>query len=220
MARERARMSATPGAKNEYSRGNAASSGRLGPDQRPASGPRQGSAQAPGSGPAWRAERRRSREVSNRVSGLILSATLLGALLLVAAEFATLYQAHIATKSIPIESVTVGSHNSYALIPIALLAAVFGFALRRSGTRLLLVGIGLLGLVALLIALLHDLPDAHAVGLADHNSVNATTTAGVGLYLETLGAILLIAAGGLGLALAGVPRRSAARRGAKSRNSG
>jgi hypothetical protein len=97
---------------------------------------------------------------------------LLVVLLLVAAEFATLYQAVIATRSTPIESVTVGSHNSYALIPIALLAAAFGIALRRSGTRLLLSGIGLLGLVALLIALLHDLPDAHAVGLADHNSVN------------------------------------------------
>jgi hypothetical protein len=204
MARERARMSATPGAKNEYSRGNAASSGRLGPGE----GSAEGSGQGPASGPAWRAERRRSREVSSRASGLILAATLLAALLLVAAEFATLYQAHIATKSTPIESVTVGSHNSYALIPIALLAAAFGLALRRSGARLLLVGIGILGLVALLIALLHDLPDAHAVGLADHNSVNATTTAGVGLYLETLGAILLIAAAGLGLALAGIPRRS------------
>jgi hypothetical protein len=220
MARERARMSATPGAKNEYSRGNAASSGRLGPAQSAASGPGAAPAAGPAAGPAWRRERRRSREVSSRLSGLILSATLLAALLLLAAEFATLYQAHLATKSTPIKSVTVGSHNSYALIPIALLAAAFGLALRRSGTRVLLAGIGLLGLVALLIALLHDLPDAHAVGLADHNSVNATTTAGVGLYLETLGAILLIAAAGLGLVLAGVPRRSTTARGAKSENSG
>ena len=223
MARERARMSATPGAKHEYSRGNAASSGRLEPAQGAASGPGQGAASGPGSassGPAWRGRRRRSREVSSRLSGLILSATLLAALLLVAAEFATLYHAHIATKSTPIKSVTVGSHNSYALIPVALLAAAFGLALRRSGARLLLVGIGLLGLVALLIALVHDLPDAHAVGLADHNSVNATTTAGLGLYLETLGAILLIAAGGLGLVLAGIPRGPATGRGAKSQNSG
>ena len=184
-------MSATPGARNEYSRASAASKGRF----------------EPGSGPAWRAERRRSREVSNRVSGLILTATLLAALLLVAAEFATLYHAHIATRSAPVKSVTVGAHNSYALIPIVLVAAAFALALRRSGSRLLLLAIGLLGLVALLIALLHDLPDAHAVGLANHNSVSATTTPGLGLYLETLGAILLIAAGGLGLALAGLPRR-------------
>ena len=183
-------MSATPGAKNEYSRGNEASRGRS----------------EAGSGPAWRPERRHSRQLAERASGLILAGTLLAALLLLASEFTTLYQAHIASRSTPIQSVTVGSHNSYALVPIAVLAAAFGVGLRRSGSRLLLLGIGILGLVALLIALLHDLPDAHAVGLARHNSVSATTTPSIGLYLETLGGILLIAVSGLGLALAGSPR--------------
>lgn len=137
---------------------------------------------------------------------LVLVGALLAALLLAAAEFTTLYQAHLATKSTPIESVTTGSHNSYAMIPIAVLAAAFGIAVRRTGSRLVMLGIGLLGLVALLIALLHDLPDAHAVGLARHNSVVATTTPSVGIYLETLGAIFLIAVSGIGLALVGWAR--------------
>lgn len=184
-------MSAAPGARDEYSRGNAASRGGFGA----------------GSGPAWRGARRLSKPMAPGASMLILIGALVGAALLVAAEFTTLYQAHLASKATPFDSVTAGSHNSYAMIPIALLAAAFGIVVRRTGSRLVLVGIGILGLVALLLALLHDLPDAHAVGLAQHNSISATTTPGVGLYLETLGAILLIATSGIGLVLAGIPRR-------------
>lgn len=185
-------MSATPGARNEYSRGNEGSKG----------------AYEAGSGPVLRAERHRSRALGRGASGVILAGTLLAALLLVAAEFTTLYQAHLSTKSAPIKSVTAGSHNSYAMVPIAVLAAAFGLGVRRTGSRVLLLGIGILGVVALLLALLHDLPDAHAVGLANHNSVTATTTPSIGLYLETLGGILLIAMGGLGLGLAGSSRRA------------
>jgi hypothetical protein len=146
---------------------------------------------------------------------VILAVVIVGAVLLLVAEFTTLYQAHLATRSKPIQTVTAGSHNSYAMLPIAVLAAALGLAVWRTGARLALLAIGVLGVVALLIALLHDLPDAHAVGLANNNSVNATTTPNLGLYLETLGSILLVAASGLAFLIIGSPRgrrRAGARR--------
>jgi hypothetical protein len=132
-----------------------------------------------------------------------------GGLLLIAAEFATLYQVHLATKLAPIQSVTVGSHNSYAMIPIAVLATALAVAAWRGGSRAALLAVCALGVVGLLIALLGDLPDASASGLAQHNSVSATTTPQAGLYMETGGAILLIASGGLAFLIAGVPGRRA-----------
>jgi hypothetical protein len=149
---------------------------------------------------------------------VIFAVAIVGALLLVAAEFNTLYQVHVSTKLNPIQSVSAGSHNSYAMLPIAALAAAFGYGVWRSGNRLLLLAVGVLGLTALLLALLHDLPDAHAVGLADNNSVSATTTPAVALYLETAGAILLLAASGLGFMVVR-PRRLRAGAGARRRAS-
>ncbi len=186
----RAHVSATPGARSEYSRGSEGSRGSF----------------PTGAGPAWRGLRRRSLAIDSGPSKVILGIALFAALALVVAEFSTLYQAHVVTKATPIKSVTAGSHNSYAMLPVAVLAAAFGVVVWRTGSRLALLGIGVLGVVALLIALLHDLPDTHAIGLANHNSLEATTTAGPGLYIETLGAVLLIATSGLAFMVAGLPR--------------
>lgn len=144
---------------------------------------------------------------------MIFAVVIVGALLLVAAEFSTLYQVHLSTKLNPIKSVSAGSHNSYAMLPIAALAAAFGYAVLRTGNRTALLALGVLGVTALLLALLHDLPDAHAVGLADNNSVSATTTPGAGLYLETAGAILLLAASGIGFMIVRGPRLRSAEEG-------
>jgi len=96
-------MSATPGASSEYSRGSGASSG----------GP------AGASGPSGREIGRRSEAAGEGARALVLAGSLLGALLLLAAEFTSLYQVHVATSSTPIESVSGGSNYSYAMIPIA-----------------------------------------------------------------------------------------------------
>jgi len=189
--RERAYVSATPGARNEYSRGTEGSQEGFSADR----------------GPVWRDARRRSPPLAPGIRGLIFLGAILAAGLLVVAEFATLYQVHLATRVTPIQTVTAGSHNSYAMIPIAAVALVLGIAVWRTGSRPVLLALGVLGLVALLIALLHDLPDAHASGLAEHNTISATTTPGAGLYLETLGAIVLIAVSGLGFLMGGGSRQ-------------
>jgi hypothetical protein len=183
-------VSATPGARSEYSRGSEGSRRAFPTD----------------AGPAWRGARRHSLAIREAHGKVIFGVALIASLLLVAAEFSTLYQAHVSTRAAPIQTVTSGSHNSYAMLPIGGLAAVFGILVWRARSRLALLGIGVLGVVALVIALLHDLPDTHVVGLANHNSVTATTTPGAGLYMETLGAILLIATSGLAFMIAGLPR--------------
>jgi hypothetical protein len=184
-------MSATPRAKNEYSRGSGVSGGDSG-----------GSLGGPG--PPFG---RRTDLVDRGSGGLILVGALLAALLLIVAEFTALYQFHIATSSVPLKSVSGGANHSYAMLLIGLAAAGLGLAVWQSGSRPALLALGILGVVALLIALLGDLSDAQATGLygsAAHGYVNASNTPSAGLYLETLGAVILIATCGLGFMLLGV----------------
>ena len=191
-------MSATPAANNEYSRGSGPSNGGSGGDF----------------GPSRRAIRRRSAPPEGGAGALILAGSLLGALLLLVAEFTTLYQVHVATSPNAITSVSGGSNHSYAMIPLALLGAALGIGVWRTGSRPALLAVGVIGVIAVLIALVGDLPDAQATGLAGSAAshyVNASSTPSAGLYMETLGAILFIATCGLGFLMLGPPGR--ARRG-------
>lgn len=189
-------MSATPGATNEYSRG----SGDSGRDSGGNSGGNFGRFGPPGG--------HRTDELDRGSGGLILAGSLLAALLLIVAEFTSLYDVHIATSSIPIKTVSGGANHSYAMLIIGLAAAGLGIGVWRSGSRPALLALGVLGVVALLIALLGDLPDSHATGLAGSAArgyINASSTPSAGLYMETLGAVLLIATCGLGFMMLGAP---------------
>jgi hypothetical protein len=185
-------MNAAPGASNEYSRGSEASNAGSTADS------------------ALRSRRigRRSPTPRAGTGALVLAGSLLAALLLLVAEFTTLYRVHVATSLTPIDSVSGGSSHSYAMVPLALLAAALGIAVWRSRSRPALLAIGVIGVVAALIALVGDLPDAQATGLAGSAAshyVNASSTPSAGLYMETLGAILLIATCGLGFLMLGSP---------------
>jgi uncharacterized membrane protein len=158
---------------------------------------------------------RGAAQVPGSLRAAILAGSLLGALLLLVAEFTTLFSVHVATSSTPIKTVITGSHHSYALIPIALVVALLAIGVWRDGSRPALLAIGLLGIVALLIALLGDLPDANATGLAGSSTthyVNASSTPSAGLYLETLGAAVLLITCGLGFIALGSPTPRAPRR--------
>jgi hypothetical protein len=138
-------------------------------------------------------ERRGPWLPSGTARGAILAGALFGALLLLVAEFTALYQVHTAASTIPVRTVGTGHNDAYALVPLALLAAVLGIGVFTSGSRPALLAIGLVGFVALLIALLGDLPDAQRTGIWRPGFVYATATPSAGLYLETLGAVILIA---------------------------
>jgi hypothetical protein len=147
------------------------------------------------------------------VPAAVFGACLVGALLLVIAELSTLYQVRTQSPG-PIKSIETGSHHAYALIPIAALAAVLAYGAWHERSRPALVAIGALGVITLLIALIGDLPDAQATGLINRGAhyINASSTPKAGLYLETLGAAVLILAAGLGLMLRGSAPRVQTRR--------
>jgi hypothetical protein len=143
----------------------------------------------------------------------VLGCGLLGALLLVVAEFTTLYKVNAANTSVPIQTVSTGSHDAYALIPIALVAAALAYGAAVRGSRPALLALGALGIVTLLIALIGDLPDARATGVVGSPTThftNASASPSAGLYLETVGAVVLIIASGCGLLLsrAAPPRQA------------
>ena len=140
----------------------------------------------------------------------VLTGGLAGALLLLVAEFTPLLHVHSSASKEVIKTVSTGAHHSYALVPVALLAAALAVGIWRTRSRQALVATGFLGLVVLGIALLGDLPDAQASGLigsATTRFVTASSSPSIGLYLETLGAFVLLitAAAGL-LLLPGPPR--------------
>ena len=101
----------------------------------------------------------------------------LGALILVIAEFTTLFELKTGASGTTVRSIGTGSHHAYALIPVALLVAFLALGVWRVGSRPALLSIGVLGVLALLIALLGDLPDAHKSGLIATAGHYATATA-------------------------------------------
>ncbi len=187
-------MNATrPEAGTEYSRGNEASGPDSGASGRRDSGDLTG-AIAP----------------SARLGLALLLAGLAGAALLLVAEFTPLLTVHTSASRAAFRTVNTGSNHSYALIPIGLLALFLSYSAWQSQNRLALTAMGVLGVVALLIALLGDLPDAQASGLVGSAATRFTTassTPSVGLYLETLGAVVLVISAGAGLLLLPGPAR-------------
>ena len=136
----------------------------------------------------------------------LLAGGLTGALLLLVAEFTPLYDKDTPASKIPLHAVQTGSHDAYALIPIALLAIALTLGAARSGSRAALLALGALGIVTIVIALVVDLPDAHATGVVGSAAAGfskAKDVPRIGLYLETLGAALLVITCGAGLLLSG-----------------
>lgn len=134
----------------------------------------------------------------------LLAGGVAGALLLLVAEFTPLYNEDSSTSRIPLHTVHTGSHHAYALIPVGLLALVLAVGAARSASRPTLLALGALGILTALIAVLGDLPDAHAsgfVGAAGSGLAKGKDVPQIGLYLETLGAVLLLITCGAGLLL-------------------
>lgn len=122
----------------------------------------------------------------------LLALTLVACLLLAVAEFGDLNHIQILTVSRP--GVGVGGHHGYALLIIAVVSALMSYGAWR-GSRPAGFAVAILGIVALLIVLLVDLPDVNATGLVGRNYEQATAKASSGFRLEALGAVLLLFAG-------------------------
>jgi hypothetical protein len=166
-----------PEADIEYSRASAAPKGR----ERPSAGGMRGGLEG--------------------VRLPVLAGALVGAALLLVAEFLPVFEVRTTARNSVATTVAGGSHHAYALLPIALLAAGLAWAWWRSPTRLAALALAVLGAAALAIALGRDLPDAQSSGIERSGGTYVTAAAGprAGLYLETAGAVALLitSAGGV-----------------------
>lgn len=173
-----------PGAEAEYSRGPGASRD------------------------ARRARFRTPVTLSRRLRIAVAAAAVIAAALLIAAEFAPLLTVRTSARGATVSTVSTLSHGHGALFPLVLLALFMAMIVWRTGGRLALLALATVGLVAIGIALIGDLPDAQATGVLRGQDVLAASRPAAGLYLETLGAAVLIIAGGAGLLLSSAPRGS------------
>ena len=141
-----------------------------------------------------------------RLWAAIVAAALLGGLLLIVAEFSTLYEVKAITATLKTQS--GHSQHSYGLVLIGLAAIVMAIGMARGRTRPAMAAVAALGVIALLIALVGDLDDVNATGVYGERFASASTSPKSGFYFETLGAVLLLISGGSALLLS-APARAA-----------
>jgi hypothetical protein len=134
-----------------------------------------------------------------------------GAVLLVVAELTTVFDVTVGSLEVVRRSVTGGENHGYALLVVAVAAAIMTRPALR-GARPASVALVALGLTAMCVVLAIDLPDSRATGRLPESVAfeDAKARPQAGLYLAASGAGLLIV-GGLALALTPVSsiRRSA-----------
>jgi hypothetical protein len=130
--------------------------------------------------------------------GGLIAAALAGPALLVVADFTTLFDARGADFH---RTVAGHANHSWAIALIGLLGLFLGWFAVRAASRPALWGLAALGILAVVIALGFDLPDATATRTVATTFAQAAATPRIGFYLETLGAALMLIAGGGGLLL-------------------
>ena len=137
------------------------------------------------------------------LSAVLLVVGLIGAALLIVADFSTLIEVRVIT--VVKDRVTGGEQHSYALVLLGALAIpmTVGSALGRS--RPAAVALAVVGVIALLIVLVGDLPDIDKTGLT-RTFEAADASPSRGFYLETLGAVLVVLTAIANLLFNGPPR--------------
>ncbi len=156
---------------------------------------------------------------SKSVRRAVVAGGVVGCALILAAQFTPLFSVHTSASRVAIKTVQTGSHDSYALVPVAILGLLLTFEVWRTRSRLALAAIAVIAIVSLLIALLGDLPDAQATGLVGSTATGlrvASSSPSIGLYLETLGAVVLLITAAAGLLLLEPPEGRAPVSGARS----
>src|ERR1700758_4967593 len=90
--------------------------------------------------------------VYQAVPAAVAGGAAFGALLLIVAEFTTLFTLETAAVRTPFKTYATGPHHGYALLPIATLVLFLAVAFWRSRGGWPLLAIGVLGLVCTVIA--------------------------------------------------------------------
>ena len=141
---------------------------------------------------------RRGRAVATALAAVAAT----GAICLLIATFSTVIEIKVGSSSRVAEHDTQLSgwdRHGPALVLIAVFAgAMVAGALR--GARPAMAALTVLGLAALLITVVGDLPHLDETGFVGQVYEDAAAGPGPGFYLETLGGVLLLVSGGLMLA--------------------
>jgi hypothetical protein len=140
-----------------------------------------------------------------RLTALVLAAA--GCLLLVVAEFSTLYEIRVIT--VVKETTTGGENHAYALLVLAVGAAFMAYGGIVKGARPAQVGLLVVALAALFVVFAIDYPDVDEEGFIGEAFERAKASPTTGFYLESLGAVLLLLAAAATLTLTPSGRRRA-----------
>jgi hypothetical protein len=130
----------------------------------------------------------------------------IGALCLIASTFATIIRIEVGTTSkVPDFDTHLSGWDRHG--PALLLLGVFALAMVAGalrGARPAAAALAAIGVAALLIVVLVDVPDLNKVGFIGKLYEDAVAGPRIGFFLESAGGALLLAAGGL-LLFAGTP---------------
>jgi hypothetical protein len=123
---------------------------------------------------------------------------LLGACLLILAEFLTLFE--IKSRGLVVKEQAGGTNHAYAMLVVGAATIVAALLVRATGQRPPAFGIIVLGAFALAYALLGDLPDATRTDLVRGARI-AEASPALGFWTELAGAMIVLASGAALLAL-------------------
>jgi len=137
---------------------------------------------------------------------------LLGAVTLIVSDFEPLLR--IQAITVRLQTISGGSNHSYAMVVLGLAALPMAAGATFGRSRPAAIGLIVLGLGALVIALIVDLPDTSSSGVFGRSFESATGSAARGFFLECAGGVLLVLAG-VGQVVLG-SRSDARRRGGPS----
>ena len=133
---------------------------------------------------------------SGRTSAALLVVALAAAGLLVASTFLSLYD--VTTQGNTLRSITGYEHHSIAMLLLGVASVPMALGARR-GARPAMFAVAAIGIVVLVVAFTVDLPAALDEGVLAVTYEGAQAEPGIGFYLETLGGVLLLVSGGLGI---------------------
>ena len=122
----------------------------------------------------------------------LLVVLVLGALLLIVAEFLPLYEIRTITVVPAGGHKSTGAHHGYALLIVGIAMLPMAVGAVRGGSRPAAFALLALSLIALFVALAIDLPDLNETGLIGRTYDQAQARPRVGFFVETLGATLAL----------------------------
>jgi hypothetical protein len=123
---------------------------------------------------------------------VLLAVLLLGAALLIVAEFLPLYEIRVVTAVPKGGHHSVGAHHGYALLVVGLAMIPMTFGAVRGGSKPAAIALLVLALIAVFVTLFIDLPDLNETGLIGRTYDQAQARPRVGFFVESLGATLAL----------------------------